>query len=415
MIEGALGMMIHRGAGLLAEASLQQRLWFGENASTFGDRVDPIFFYIFWVSTFFFVVLMALMVYWGIKYRRRPGVAPEVSAHHNTALELTWSIVPTILMAVMFYWGFREYLYSRVAPADAETIYVTAKKWVWGFEYRGGITSKQVENVADVDVPVFAVPANRSVNFVMTSTDVIHSLYVPAFRIKRDIFPNRYTTLWVKPLDRPTHVMKEVEPGKFQAQPAFEGSRGHYLFCTEYCGDQHSQMGAMVIVLSDADYVTWLRTQADTSSIPLAELGKLLWSAQGCNACHTVDGRKGTGPTWTGIWDETHDFTDGAKIKVDLNYIRESILEPAKHVRVGYANQMPSYQGKMTERELRAIAVFIKSLHPKFAAEAQAESDAEVAAQKAPADGAAAPAPATGGTSPGTPQGDSGGAAGGVR
>lgn len=384
MTQGALGMLTQSSASVLADIGPQQKLWFGHNAGTFGDTIDPLYFYIFWVSTFFFVLLMALMAYWGIKYRRRPGVAPEVSASHNTVLELAWSIIPTILLAVMFFWGFRAYLPTRVAPADAETIYVTAKKWVWGFEYRGGITSKDTENIADNNVPIFAVPANRPVNFVMTSSDVIHSMYVPAFRVKRDVFPNRYTTLWFKALDKPTHTMKEVSPGKFEAVTLTDENKGYYLFCAEYCGDQHSQMAARIIVLSDADYRKWLAKQSDTSGIDLLTLGKMLWSAQGCNSCHTINGGKSTGPTWLGIWGEEHTFTDGTTATVDINYVHESILEPAKHVRTGFANQMPTFQGKMTEREIRAIATFIKSLNPKFADEAKADTDAEAASKTQP-------------------------------
>jgi len=382
---------------LASNVGPQQKFWFRHNASTFGDTIDPIYFYIFWVSAFFFVLLMALMVYFGVKYRRKPGVAPQPSASHNTLLELSWSVIPTLLMAVMFYWGFKGYIVTRVAPADAETVFVNAQKWSWTLEYPGGVTSKDTDRLADVDAPVFAIPTDRPVNFVMTSADVIHSFYVPAFRTKRDIFPNRYTNLWVKALDRPTHTCVEKSPGNFEVSKINQDEEGYTLFCTEYCGDQHSQMVGRVIVLDGPNYQNWIKKQSDTSGIDLVTLGRMMWSVKGCNACHTTNGAKNTGPTWQGIWGETHEFQDGSKIKVDYNYIRESILLPAAHVRTGFANQMVSYEGKVTEREIRAIAQFIKSLNPALEAEAKSEAEAELAEQKAKKEAGAAgtEAPAT--------------------
>jgi len=374
---------------LLGEASLQQRFWFGENAGTFGDIVDPVYFFIFWVSAFFFVVLMVLMVYFGIRYRRRPGVAAEPSPSHNTPLELVWSIVPTILMAVMFIWGVVAYLPTRIAPADAEVVYVSARKWAWEFEYRGGVTSKQTEMIADLEVPVFALPAGRPVNFIMTSSDVIHSMFLPAFRTKRDVLPNRYTTMWVEAQDRPTHRMKQVDADNWVTEQIDPGNPGYYLFCTEYCGDQHSQMGARIMVMAQADYLKWLALQSDTSGIPLIELGELLWKAKGCNACHTVTGARGTGPTWQNVWGQARPgwtsgdpgYTDEGK--VGLNYIRQSIYEPAAYLVQGYANQMPSYQGKINEREVRAIAIYMMSLSDAHRAAALEQSAAESAAREA--------------------------------
>lgn len=385
--------MITQYLTLASEMGPQQKFWFRHNASTFGDTIDPIYFYIFWVSAFFFVLLMVLMVYFGVKYRRRAGVAPQPSASHNTLLELSWSVIPTILMAVMFYWGFKGYIGTRIAPADAEIINVTAQKWFWTLEYPGGITTKDNERIADVDVPVFAIPTDRPVNFIMTSNDVIHSFYMPAFRTKRDVFPNRYTNLWVKALDTPTHKVTGDSTTGYKVEQIDPKNPGYYLFCAEYCGDQHSQMAGRVLVVDGPSYQKWLAKQSDTSNIDLVTLGKMLWSAKGCNACHSIDGGKNTGPTWKGIWGETHEFQDGAKIEVDINYVRQSILEPSAHVRVGFANQMPSYNGKFTDREIRAVATFIKSLNDAHTAEAASEAASELEEQKAKkaAGGAAAP------------------------
>lgn len=344
---------------LLAASWWDELWWHGHvDASTFSRPVDAVFFYIFWVSTFFFIVLMWLMFYWAWKYRRRPGVAPEVSPAHNTALELAWSIIPTILLGIMFFWGLVAYIPMKVAPADSEVINVTAKKWAWSLVYDNGASPLQTEKIADMDAPVFALPVDRPTRFIMSSQDVIHSMYMPAFRIKRDVFPNFYTTQWVQPT-RVSHQWSEAEK---QYLPIDPRRPGFYLTCAEYCGDQHSQMWGRIMVLSEPDYQRWKGEQANTDGIPLRELGEKLFKSKGCVACHSVDGSKGTGPTWKGIWGATHRFKDGTTAVVDENYIRESILEPAKRIVEGFANQMPTFQGQITDRELIALNTYIKWL-----------------------------------------------------
>jgi len=308
-------------------ANAWDNLWFrgmtGE--STFANDTDAVFFFIFWVSTFFFVLLMGLMVYFAIKYRRRPGKPAEVSASHNTVLELMWSIIPTILMAIMFFWGLEVYLDTRIAPIDAEEINVTAQQWAWGIEYegpQGPIRSQDKIMLADAEAFIYALPANRPVKFIMTSVDVIHSFYIPAFRMKRDVFPNRYSTLWVEPTSA-THRYE----GEGESETLIkidEEQENFYLACTEYCGDQHSQMWGQIVVLKDPDYKKWLDKQGDTSGLTLIELAKLVRVQQGCNACHTVDGKASTGPTWKGSWGTTRKFADGGSTDMDINYIRES-------------------------------------------------------------------------------------------
>jgi len=366
--------------------------WAGDvDASTFSNDSDNVFFFIFWVSVAFFVLLMFLMVVWAIQFRRRPGVAPEPSASHNTALELTWSIVPTILMAIMFFWGLIAYIPMKVAPANSEVINVTAKKWGWTLLYDNGATPLETEMIADMSAPIFALPVNRPTKFVMSSQDVIHSMYMPAFRIKRDVFPNFYTTQWVQPT-KTTHAWNEVEQ-QFLPIDASK-SRGFYLACTEYCGDNHSQMWGRIMVLTEPDYQRWKAAQANTDDIDLIELGKKLYNNKGCLACHSVDGAKGTGPTWKGIWGKTHNFKSGEPALVDENYIRESILEPGKRVLENFANQMPSYQGQFTDRELFAVTLYIKSLsdNPADKSAAEEASVAEMEAKKAKTE-----------TEPGTP------------
>ncbi len=377
------------------ESGWMKMMWFRSTQGTFAEGVDGVFFFIFWVSAFFFAVLMGLMVYFGFRYRRLKGVPIEHSASHNTFLELSWSVIPTILMAVMFYWGFKEYVVMRVPPGDAMEIYVNAKKWNWTLEYPNGAgsletISKSQEGrlMAGIDAPVFVLPVNKPIKFIMTSQDVIHSFFIPEMRIKRDVFPNRYTTLWCEP----TEITHRWDPELGHGVPVTEDGKGLYLFCTEYCGDQHSQMLAEVQIMSDADFRAWMAEQANTDAIDLLKLGEILYKTGGCVSCHTVDGGAGTGPTWKDIWNDERPgwtpprgdgFIDENRSAVGLNYIRQSILDPAAYLRQGFANQMPTYQGKFKDREVRAIATYIKSLDSEFAAEAKAESEAEIAGQGA--------------------------------
>lgn len=358
-------------------------MWFRDGASTFAPSTDALFYYIFFVSLFFFVLLMALTAYWGVKYRRRPGVAAPVSPSHNTPLELTWSIIPGLLMAVMFFWGATSYLKKTVSPSDAEVIQVEAKRWAWDFTYPNGAGSLQQERVADKLAPVFALPVDQPVKFVINSVDVIHSFYIPEFRIKRDALPNRYTVAWAEP----TRVTHRFNPDTKEAEP-LEGEKGFYLFCAEYCGDQHAQMAHRIAVMTEPDYNAWLDAQLDTSSIPLVELGETLSSAKGCKTCHSVDGSQGSGPSWLGIWGEPRLPTGGKSAvenEVGFNYIRESILNPSAYVKSGWPNNMPIYQGQFTSRELLAVATYIQSLSAEHADEAQRLSQRELEERRDPA------------------------------
>lgn len=369
----------------LAEGNAWNWLWWHNHvdASNFASGSDAVFFYIFWVSAFFFVVLMVLMAYFVIAYRRVPGKAPERSASHNTPLELAWSIIPSILMAVMFIWGLYEYIPMRVPPADSEVIQVHASQWNWSWTYDNGAQTQMLETIADQPSPVFALPVDRPVKFVMSSADVIHSMWIAAFRIKRDVFPNMYTNQWVT-AKQITHRYDETTKEFVPLQPGVND--GFYLTCAEYCGDQHSQMWARVMVMAEADYQRWKSAMASTDSIPALELGQKLHKIKGCNACHSVDGSPGTGPTWKGIWGETHTFSNGAApAVVDANYIRESVLEPAVRVRTGFPNQMVSYQGRLTDREIYALALYIESLssNPADVEAAKAASEREAREREA--------------------------------
>ncbi|MEO1128332.1 MAG: c-type cytochrome, partial [Planctomycetota bacterium] len=242
-----------------------------------------------------------------------------------------------------------------------------------------GANSLQTERVSDIETSLFALPVDKPVQFLMSSQDVIHSFYIPGFRIKRDVFPNRYTKVWA----HPTVATHEWDPVSKRAV-LMEGSEPFYLLCAEYCGDQHSQMGNIVAVMPQADYEAWLAEQKNTDAIPLVELGSILYQAKGCASCHGItEGALRTGPTWYGIWGQTHQFTNAPPTVVDENYIRESVLNPGAKILQGYTNAMPQYQGQLTDREIIALAKYIKSLTPEFAEEAQQDSVEEMEARQA--------------------------------
>lgn len=349
----------------LAQMSDPMRdVWLPEQSSTFAPIQDRLFMFVFWTSVVFFVLLMGAMFYFVFKYRRRPGVPQMRSPSHNTPLEITWTVLPMFLLVVMFVWGFKGYIYMLVQPAGSEQIVVAAQQWNWEFAYDNGARSIKLANVADKEVPVFPVPAGRPIKLLMSSRDVIHSFFVPTFRTKMDIFPNRYTTIWFEATDFDgENAPSGPDPNDPNPDPEFPRYRDHYLFCAEYCGEGHSQMAAVVRVVPESDYLVWKENAADIykDKSPV-QIGELVRTMKGCATCHTVDGSPGTGPTWLGIWGETHQFTNGSSAVVDENYIRESILDPGAKIRNGFPNQMVSYQGQLSEEEMNGLIAYIQSL-----------------------------------------------------
>lgn len=300
-------------------------------ASDYAREVDNIYMFITYFSIFFYAIIVLGVGYFIYKYRRRRQNEDTPNITHNTALEIIWTVIPSIPLVVMAFWGFNTYMQARVAPADALEIKVIAKKWAWEFTYPNGMSFGQEMHV----------PAGRPVKLVMISQDVIHDFFLPDFRIKADIVPSRYTQLW----------FQADEPGE------------HQVYCAEYCGRDHSNMLAKVVVDTEEQYQQWLEQKAEEAmNMPLPELGQLLYVNKGCNTCHSVDGTRIQGPTFKGIWGQTHQFTNGESALVDENYVRESLLQPTVKVRAGYEAIMPSFQGLLREREIQALAEYIKSL-----------------------------------------------------
>lgn len=329
--------------------------WLPIGASVNATNVDLMFNIINWVCYFFFAVVLAMMVTFVLKYRAKPGSKfRHDGPTHNTLLELSWSGIPLLICIAIFFLGFRGYVDLRTAPKNSYEVNVTAVKWAWQFKYPNGAQSDNL-----------VVPAGQPVRLTMRSNDVLHSCYIPAFRVKQDLVPGRYTTLWFQ-CDIPTGL---------------EEANGYHLFCTEYCGTGHSNMNRRVLVLPQAEFDGWVTKQAAwLDEIPEEELyfkaGPKIYAR--CQQCHSLDGTAGLGPTWQGLWERISTpaagsrFVDG-KSYGDLigpgkeyvtpeDYIRDSIFNPGKHLVAPYGNVMPTFKGQLTDRGVDAVIGMIKHI-----------------------------------------------------
>lgn len=303
--------------------------WLPPPNSTTAPAVDRVFYLVLWISAFFFLLVVASMVYFVIRYRRRPGHTVQDSPTHSNPLEITWTIIPIIVVAFIFYAGFTAYMEMTTAPQNSYEILVKARKWEWIFTYPNGHSDSDLH-----------VPLNEPIKLIMSSDDVIHSLSIPAFRVKMDCVPGRYTYVW----------FQGTKPGTYD------------LYCTEYCGDNHYNMLAKVIVHESGEFAGWLENAANYYlTLPPAEAGKILFTRR-CNQCHSDDGTAKTGPTIKGIFNEQHQMRDGSTVNVDEAYLRESILDPQAKIRQGYPPAMPTFKGMLNDDEIRFLIEYIKTL-----------------------------------------------------
>lgn len=324
-----------------------------EPMSSVAPVVDTLYMQIYWLSVVFFVGIVFAMVYLAWKYRKRPGHKAEAPTHNvlMERLELLWTVAPIFILIPLFHEGFRGYMDLSVPPSDAIEIRVRAFQWGWDFEYPNGESDS-----------VLHVPANRNVKMVMSSNDVLHAFFIPEFRVKRDLVPGMYTSVWFRPT-----VTGDAD-----------------LFCAEYCGgkskdqngnelkfDQFKGHWAMITkVKIDTPeafdkYVDGLAPDMKNLTKEKREArGKDLYSKKQCVGCHTVDGSKGVAPTWKGMFGKSHKMADGTDVVADENYVRESILTPNAKIVAGYASPsvMPTYQGTLKDRDIDAIIDFMKSL-----------------------------------------------------
>jgi cytochrome c oxidase subunit II len=296
-------------------------------ASTTAGSVDQLFIFLVILSAMVSVAIFAAIVLFAIRFRRRRGVQAE-QIEGSTPLELTWSIIPLGIFMVIFIWGAVIYFKERTPPRGATEVYVVAKQWMWKLQHEEG----------QREVNELHVPVGRDVKMILTSQDVIHSFYVPAFRIKQDVLPGRYTTTWFHPTKAGTY----------------------HLFCAEYCGTQHSGMIGQVVVLEPALYQAWLSGGGAAGS--MAATGQNVFLQLGCATCHRSD-TQGRGPNLVGLFGKPVQLEDGRVVTADENYVRESILNPGAKIVSGFKPIMPVFQGLVSEEQLNALVAYVKSLN----------------------------------------------------
>jgi cytochrome c oxidase subunit 2 len=303
---------------------------FPEQASTLAGRVDGLFFYLCAVSIVFSLLIGLLVITFAVRYRRRSPSDRPPQIHGSVQLETVWTAVPLVLVLVMFFWGVSVYFSYARPPAKALDIHAVGKQWMWKFQHMEGHR----------EINELHVPVGRPVRLTMASEDVIHSFYVPAFRVKADVVPGRYNTTW------------------------FEATKtgSYHLFCAEYCGTKHSGMIGRVVVMEPADYQAWLSGQ--TSQVPPIVAGEELFNTLACVTCHKQE-RTARGPSLDGLYGSAVRLRGGEKVVADERYIRQSILNPSAKLVEGYEPIMPTFEGQISEEGLLGLVAYIKSLGGK--------------------------------------------------
>lgn len=308
-------------------------MWLPEAASTSTNSVDSPFWLIYWTCVVSFVLVIVPMFWFMWKYRRKhEGQKALSQADHSQLLEILWSAIPTVFFVLIFVVGFKGYMDLNVAPANAMEIRVTGQKWQWTAKYPNGatVTGQGAE---------FAVPLNKPVKIILSSTDVIHSFFVPNFRVKMDAIPWRYTTLWFQP----------TKEGTFP------------VFCTEYCGKDHSNMLARIKVMKPEEFDKWLEEHNPNNGKIDIATGEQVYNTV-CVACHSTDGTRRVGPSFKGIAGRETTLADGTKVVADDNYLIESMLEPNKKIVQGYPPSMPPMGGTLSKTQIDSVILFLKSL-----------------------------------------------------
>ena len=301
--------------------------FFPEQASTMAPRTDSLLYFLVAVSVFFSVLIGGTLIYFAIKYRRRSDRDRPPRIRSPLALEVVWIAIPVGLTMIMFMWGANLYIQIKRPPDNATEVFVVGKQWMWKIQHMEGVR----------EINELHVPLGRPIKLTMTSEDVIHSFFVPAFRVKQDVLPGRYTTAW------------------FQATKV-----GSYdLFCAQYCGTDHARMIGRIIVMDPSAYDAWL---SNSPGVAVASLGEKLFEQLGCVACHRVTTPRG--PSLVGLFGRRVRLQSGVTLVADDAYVRESILDPAAKIVAGYEPIMPTFKGLVSEEGLLQLIAYIKSLQP---------------------------------------------------
>lgn len=299
-----------------------------ESASTIAGRIDLIFLTLMAISSLFIIGISGLVIFFAVKYRRGTNANRLGAPTANTKMEIGWMVMLLVIGLPMFGWAAFTYFIDNTAPADALEIHVIAKQWMWKMQHPDG--QREIDELH--------VPLGQPVKLLMISQDVIHSFWVPDFRLKQDVLPGRYTSLW----------FEATQEGVFP------------LRCAEYCGTKHSGMIGRVIVMKPAAYQAWLGDQ--TAGATLAAEGEQLFTDLGCSSCHRRNADLGRGPSLVGVFGTEVLLANGQTVIADESYIRESILEPGAKIVATYQNIMPSFEGQVSEEEILALISYVKSL-----------------------------------------------------
>jgi cytochrome c oxidase subunit 2 len=310
---------------------MQSWIPFPDSASTFAGQVDALYFYLVGITIFFTTLISVALIFFFVRFRRRlPFEIPRPIAG-SIKLESLWTIIPFFIAMSIFVWGATVYFSQYSPPKDALEVYVVGKQWMWKFQH---ITGQR-------EINELHVPVGRKIKLVMTTEDVIHSFFVPAFRTKMDVVPGKYTYMW----------FDATKPGRY------------HLFCAEYCGTNHSGMGGWIVVMQPSDYDNWLAGNLNQES-PVAAGQRLFTETLGCASCHKEDGTGGRGPALMGLLGSTVKLEGGQTVTANEDYIRESIINPRAKLVAGFQPIMPTFQGQVSEEQLLQLLTYIKSLSP---------------------------------------------------
>src|SRR5215813_3575115 len=306
---------------------------FPDVASTIATGVDRLYFFLTGVTAFFTVSIFLFILYFAVRYRRRANRIAEQTGggreHTGLGLEIAWSVIPFLITLVMFTWGSSLYMANSRVPDQAMDVYVVGRQWMWKIQHPNGRR----------EINELHVPLGQPVKLTMASQDVIHSFFIPAFRVKQDVVPGRYVTMWFQP----------TRAGEY------------HLFCAEYCGTYHSGMIGRVVVMEPEDFQKWLGGVTEQSPV---QMGEKLFSAFDCVNCHATGARQ-RGPQLGGLYGTEVMLQDGSKVKFDENYIRESIVNPNAKVVSGFPAVMPTFRGQLSEEQILDLIAYIRSLTPE--------------------------------------------------
>ncbi|MEP6902191.1 MAG: cytochrome c oxidase subunit II [Actinomycetota bacterium] len=309
-----------------------QNTWvplFPEQASSFAWQVDYLYFYLILISVAFTIPIVVAVFFFAVKYREKEKFATPDEMHGSIMLETVWSIIPFVISMTIFLGGALVFYNQYRPPADSMEIYVVGKQWMWKFQH--GTGQREINELH--------VPVGRNVKLTMTTEDVLHDVFIPAFRTKADVVPGRYTTLW----------FNATKPGKY------------HLYCAEYCGLNHSGMGGWVYVMEQTEYDNWL-AGGGSNQTPVEAGRELFTNKLGCASCH-AGGASQRGAKLEGLFGTDVKLTTGQVVKADEEYIRNSILNPSGQIVEGFQPIMPTFKGQVTEEQLVSLVAYIKSLN----------------------------------------------------